>query len=256
MNDKRLPTLYHFPISHFSEKARWAFDYKGIAYRSKVLLPGPHRLTLRNLRAGLKTVPVAAWDSEVVSGSECIIDELDRRYVERSLTPADPVLHEETRQWESMLDQDIGVRARRIFYFHAFKYPGFVVPLYTHGGPWWGRAFYTLFFGRVVTAVNHMYQINAANVAQDWKQLVGALERVERRLESREFLVGESFSRADLTLAALCGPVLGQQTGLEVWPPDEEWPAEVSDAFAAIRETPVLRRVAELYRDYRKPVAG
>lgn len=254
MNDPSQPSLYHFPISHFSEKVRWALDYKGVAYRSNVLMPGPHRLVLRGLRAGLTTVPVAVWGGEVVSGSERIIDELDRRYVERPLTPTDPVANEETRQWESMLDQDIGVVTRRIFYFHALKYPGFVVPLYTHGGPWWGRGFYALFFGRVVQAVNAMYEINATNVAQDWKRLRAALERVERRLQDRTFLVGESFSRADLTLASLCGPVLGKQTGLEVWPPDEQWPAEVLDVFADLRESPVLRRVAELYRDYRKPV--
>jgi glutathione S-transferase len=27
------PLLWHIPLSHFSEKVRWALDYKGIAHR-------------------------------------------------------------------------------------------------------------------------------------------------------------------------------------------------------------------------------
>jgi len=41
--------LYTFNISHFSEKARWALDYEGIAYEERVLLPGPHQLVTRRI---------------------------------------------------------------------------------------------------------------------------------------------------------------------------------------------------------------
>ena len=41
--------LYQFPLSHFCEKARWALDYKSIAYRPVNLLPGFH--TMRALTA-------------------------------------------------------------------------------------------------------------------------------------------------------------------------------------------------------------
>jgi glutathione S-transferase len=34
-------TLYQFQFSHYCEKARWALDYKGLAYAPKNLLPGP-----------------------------------------------------------------------------------------------------------------------------------------------------------------------------------------------------------------------
>jgi hypothetical protein len=33
------PLLWHIPLSHFNEKARWALDYKGIAHRRQVLGP-------------------------------------------------------------------------------------------------------------------------------------------------------------------------------------------------------------------------
>ncbi len=31
--------LYEFAISHYCEKVRWALDYKGVAYESRVLAP-------------------------------------------------------------------------------------------------------------------------------------------------------------------------------------------------------------------------
>ena len=32
--------LYTFQVSHFSEKARWALDWKGVKYHERRLLPG------------------------------------------------------------------------------------------------------------------------------------------------------------------------------------------------------------------------
>jgi Glutathione S-transferase, N-terminal domain len=34
------PLLWHIPLSHYSEKARWALDYKRIAHHRQVLCPG------------------------------------------------------------------------------------------------------------------------------------------------------------------------------------------------------------------------
>ena len=44
------PLLWHIPLSHFNEKARWALDYKGIAHRRQVL--GPDYLVRACTRAG------------------------------------------------------------------------------------------------------------------------------------------------------------------------------------------------------------
>jgi len=34
--------LYDFAFSHYSEKARWALDFKGVPYTSHHLVPGFH----------------------------------------------------------------------------------------------------------------------------------------------------------------------------------------------------------------------
>src|SRR4029078_1155150 len=41
--------LYDFTFSHYSEKARWALDFKGVPYTPRHLSPGFHMRTTRKL---------------------------------------------------------------------------------------------------------------------------------------------------------------------------------------------------------------
>ena len=38
------PLLWHLPISHYSEKVRWALDWKRIPHRRRIMAPGMHPL--------------------------------------------------------------------------------------------------------------------------------------------------------------------------------------------------------------------
>ena len=51
------PTLFQFRASHFTEKARWALDWKGIPHVRHMLLPGPH-LPRMLWMTGQQQVPV------------------------------------------------------------------------------------------------------------------------------------------------------------------------------------------------------
>src|SRR5215470_4094933 len=74
------PLLWHIPLSHYSEKVRWALDYKGIAHRRRVL--GPDYL-IRVWRAtGQGKLPVLWLDGRAIADSTRIIAAL------RSITPS------------------------------------------------------------------------------------------------------------------------------------------------------------------------
>jgi glutathione S-transferase len=51
------PELLQFPYSNFNEKARWAFDWKGVPHRRTNLLPGPHMARVRRIAPD----PAASW---------------------------------------------------------------------------------------------------------------------------------------------------------------------------------------------------
>lgn len=244
-------TLLHFPLSHFCEKARWALDYKEIPYRDKILLPGPHRRAVRRVTGGSTTVPVLITESGVFSESSEIIDELDRMVPERPLTPLEPELAEQARAWEARLDRELGRPIRRVFYHYALEHRRFVVPLYTMGGPWWGPAFYGVAFPAIAAFIRKGYAITIDNVRKDLEGLEKLLDELDALLGSRPFLVGDRFSRADLTLASLLGAALGSGEGRALWPPDDRWPDDLLRVIEPLRRTATATHVEEHYRKYR-----
>jgi glutathione S-transferase len=109
-------TLYQFQFSHFCEKARWALDYKGLAHERKNLLPGLHKRAARKLAPG-SGLPILVDDGFVVQDSTSIITFLDEK-PDRPLHPA--TLRKPKTLWRGrFLDDEIGVRLRLWFYYHA-----------------------------------------------------------------------------------------------------------------------------------------
>ncbi len=199
--------LYAFTVSHFCEKARWALDRSGLAHREEVLLPGLHRARMRRLGA-CGQVPVLRHGTRIVDGSGAILDYVDSLPGVAPLTPRDPTASAEARRWERYLDEEVGETVRLIAYSHALERPPLLRRVWTRGGPFWGPAFYWIALPRAMRAVRRMFGIDAAAVERDEARLRRAFERLETHLSDRRFLVGDTFSRADLTLAALAAPLL------------------------------------------------
>src|SRR5688572_28746122 len=108
--------LYDFTFSHYSEKARWALDFKGVRYTPRHLLPGFHLRTTRKL-APRSSVPILKTDEAVIQGSTQIIDFLEQTFADRSLTPADPNAANSAMQWEHYQDGEVGVTLRLWLYY-------------------------------------------------------------------------------------------------------------------------------------------
>ncbi len=73
------PTLWHIEISHYSEKARWALDYKGIEHQRRAPTPGAHiAVALWLTRGRCKTFPVLQLDGEAIGDTTAIIAALER----------------------------------------------------------------------------------------------------------------------------------------------------------------------------------
>ncbi|MDQ3562957.1 MAG: glutathione S-transferase N-terminal domain-containing protein [Pseudomonadota bacterium] len=94
-----------------------ALDYKGLDYRTRNLVPGPHRLVTERL-APRSHVPILVDGERVIQGSSEIIDYLAKRCPGARLTPVGASAAQEAHEWERYLDREIGVTIRRWFYFH------------------------------------------------------------------------------------------------------------------------------------------
>jgi glutathione S-transferase len=244
------PRLYTFAISHFAEKARWALDVKGIEYVERVLLPGSHFVTIRKM-APKSTVPVLRDGEVVIQGSSQIIDYLDAKWPNAPLTPASPESRTSAVELEQWLDSEFGTTLRRVMYFHVLSNRKLVTGLFTQRGPWWGPAFYGAMFPMVRLGIRRMYAIDPGSAARDRERIDAGLERIDRLLDGKRYLVGDSFSRADLTLAALAAPLVGPAEHSMRWPSPDTYPAEVMALRERIKRSRACDHVLTMYREHR-----
>lgn len=84
------PVLWHIPISHYSEKARWALAHKGVEHERRAVPGGLHMaVALALTRGKQKTFPVLELDGARIGDSTAIIAALERRFPESPLYPED-----------------------------------------------------------------------------------------------------------------------------------------------------------------------
>jgi glutathione S-transferase len=246
-------TLYQFQFSHYCEKARWALDYKGIPYAQRNLLPGLHTKVARKL-APKSCLPIIVDGGTVVQDSTSIISFLGQRFPDRPLTPRDPTEAKEALEWEEYFDEEIGIPLRLWFYYHTLPDRDRALRFMLDGAPWYGRPVFALIFPKVRTAMMEVMNIHADSAKRSEERLLMALERLDGALKERRFLVGDRFSRADLTACALLLPYCAPGKS------DAEVSAAFPEHVSALRNKHKTRHffgwLLDSYRNYRQPVLG
>src|SRR5262252_4593226 len=108
-----IPLLWHIPLSHYNEKARWALDYKNIAHHRQVL--GPDYLVRAWRATGRGTLPILWLDGRAIGDSTRIIAALEPLDPERPLYPSDPAARQRALALEDDLDETLGPALRAAF---------------------------------------------------------------------------------------------------------------------------------------------
>ncbi len=72
------PRLVTISFSHYCDKARWALDHAGLAYREEAHLPGFHAPAVARA-GGTRTTPVLVTDEGVLPDSKDILAWADRQ---------------------------------------------------------------------------------------------------------------------------------------------------------------------------------
>ncbi|MDN6319257.1 MAG: glutathione S-transferase family protein [Marinobacter sp.] len=243
-------TLYQFAISHYCEKIRWALDYKNLSYQTTNLLPGQHIKTVQKLtKGGGASVPVLVHDGEVIQGSSDILDYLDKTFADKPLTPADEPARTQALWWEQRLDDKVGPAVRCYSYHHLLQRPKIVVPLLTAGTPFYNRILLSLAFSRVDETMRKWMKINKKTAEESRTVMESLLSELADIYSRQPFLAGESFSRADLTAAALFAPLFQPQPYPVPWPKPSRIPEEIQTWRHQWQ--PQLQMLGKVYSDYR-----
>ncbi|HEY1853269.1 MAG TPA: glutathione S-transferase family protein [Solirubrobacterales bacterium] len=252
--DQSRPLLWQLAISHYSEKVRWALDYKRVPHRRRSTLAGIHiAVALYLTRGATVTFPILELGGATIADSTAAIAALERRHPERPLYPEDPGERRRALALEHHFDEGLGPAARLLPFHELGREPEMFGELAALAVPPPLSRAPTLLasYARVYTRRRFGVAGEAA-AARARAAIVAALERIEIELASGDgmHLVGERFSVADLTAASLAFPVVMPEGG--PLPADIRLPSELERFRAELRERPGYRWVEETYARYRR----
>jgi glutathione S-transferase len=243
-----IPELWQFTSSHFNEKARWALDYKRVPHVRHSLIPGFHVPVVKRL-TGRTQVPVLKLNGKTICDSTRIIEALEGAYPEPPLYPADPDERRRALELEDYFDKELGPYIRQWIFHVILPHPEFVRAAFvSHASPAIQLAHRAMapLFGRIM---KRQMDINPASAEAARGKTMQAMDRLENELRPSGYLVGDSFTVADLTAAALFSPI--------VRPPEFPYKgvAPLPEPFKKIRESFSGRRgfrwTRQIYREHR-----
>jgi glutathione S-transferase len=204
------PVLWHLKVSHYNEKARWALDYKGIAHVRRAAVPGRQGSIAAELTGG-RTFPVLVLDGEAIGDSTRIIEALERNFPEPPLYPAEGAARHRALQLEEFFDEELGPHTRILATHYmlpeAKLFLGSFVPDLRGVRGLAVRTMFPLVRRRVISDLG----IDERSVALAHQKLDLAGERFRAELQPSGYLVGDRFTVADLTLAALLAPLVAPE---------------------------------------------
>jgi glutathione S-transferase len=251
-----LPTLITIPFSHFCEKARWALEHAGVAFREEGHVPGLHRFAVKRARGRAGSVPVLIVEGKgVLDDSPLILRWADNQArPERKLWPAPgSALHDEALALERRLDFEFAPHVRRLAYFHALPHRGRLLELMGVATPPVEHAIVRAGLPLLVRLMRRTMRIDEAGAIRSRDKVRRVLDEIGRRLsDGRPYLLGDRFGAADISFAALASPIIGpaehpvRNLHLESAPP------AFAEEVRAYRETPAGAFALRVYREQRK----
>jgi glutathione S-transferase len=241
--------LITIPFSHYCEKARWALEVAGIAYDEDGHLPVFHYAA--TIRAGAKrTVPALIHHNKVIPDSTPIIAYADEQRP-GSLLPTLAAQRGEALELEDAFDRHLGPATRRWLYFQVIDRKDLDHVL-LHDIPRWEQLALRATRPAAIAYLKRSLKVDAAGAARSRTKIDEMFSNVSGLLgDGRRYLIGDEFSVADLTFAALAAPViLPPQYGAPL-PPLDAFPAQAREQIETWRRSPPGQFALRIYAEHR-----
>src|SRR5262249_42480429 len=104
-------TLIQIYQSPWSERARWAFDFKGVRYEKQDYQIGAGEEELKK-RTGQAQVPVLVVNGTVIPDSTAILNWLEEHKPDPALLPRSAKERADVMLWEELMDWVLGPQGR------------------------------------------------------------------------------------------------------------------------------------------------
>jgi glutathione S-transferase len=245
-----LPRLITIPLSHFCEKARWALDRTRIEYREEPHLPLVHRL--HTTRVGCRSVPALVVGTEAIRDSHSILQWAAAHGSDGSLYPSDEGLRARVIEIERYADRELGPHVRRWAYSYLLAAPLLLLPCFSRGVTRSERLIAPLVVLSVRPLIRSAYSVDEATGRASLARAAAAMGQISAWLaDGRRYLVGDCFTAADLTVAALAAPLVHAPQYRGALPPLDALPVEMRADIERLRADRAGAFVLELYAQER-----
>jgi len=242
------PHLWHFRISHYNEKVRWALDHKRWRHVRHALVPGWHMFKARRL-SGQTKLPILEIDGKVIHDSTAIIAEIERLRPDPPLYPAGPEAKSLALAIEEYFDDEVAPDLRRLFWSCYLPHSAACTRMSTDGRGALARATFRVLFPMARPLFRRQIGTRTAQVAQARERLGGYFDKLESEIGPSGYLVGDAFSVADLTAAAVMTAIVRPPQFSYALP--EPWPQELLDLRGSVADRAGFRWVLDMYERHR-----
>ncbi len=246
MSDE-LPVLWQLRFSHYNEKGRWALDYKRVAHRRRSLAPGPHPYRSRRL-GGRGTTPILALDGDVIGDTTEIVARLEQRNPDPPLYPETEIERKAALELEERFDEQLGPGIRSAVFHALLPHRKLTVGLVSQGLGGGLRAFDNAIYPLIRIMVSRSLPADEATAQRGRDQVVAAMDLIETELHG-DYLVGDGFSVADLTGAALLMPLVAPPEFAYELP--DRWPDEWEQFRRSLSDRAAYAWAGEMFRRHR-----
>jgi glutathione S-transferase len=245
--------LVTIPISHYCEKARWALERAGVAYRERAHIQVIHRAAARRAGGGV-TVPVLVCAAGVLADSGDILAWADTQAPPgRALYPEDPDRAAEVRLLEADFNERLGPRSRCWMYQHLRERRDLAMSYGCAGVPAWERVSLRLGYPMVIALVARVLDVTAATAVESESEVRATFDAVGKRLaDGRRYICGDQFTAADLTFSALAAPMLMPSRYGVPLPQPGELPAYAARVVSELRAHPAGVHALAMFESERR----
>ncbi len=222
-----MPTKFRLitiPVSHYSEKVRWALEYLHIPFQEFPHMPPFHRQATGKYGGESTPVMIADAPDKIFTDSTESLKYLDTLYPGK-LYPCEPELQTLADELETLFNRTLGVHSRRWGYSYILA-PQLLYPRWTLGVPIWQKLLFPIVFPKMRSIIQAKMDITATSAIESYREIERVFDRVDRVLsDGRKYLLGDRFSAIDITFAALAAPILQ--------PPQQHTPPLAFDTLPA-----------------------
>ncbi len=180
MSKPKLISMYGSP---WSERVRWAFAFKKMPYEKQNYEAGVDEAAVKKL-TGQAMVPVLIADDKVIPDSSAILDWLEETRPEPPLLPKTAKERALVTLWEEVALNALGIHTRVMFV-------GRLLRIDDPEAQKWGK-----YYGE-------KYGYSPFEEEQSRLTVTRILTSLKETLRGREYLVADTFTRADLTVAPM-----------------------------------------------------